>query len=262
MRALAFSGEKSFIVWNSPRIVFVTGLSGAGKSQAMKSFEDLGFYCLDTFLPPCSTPPSTSLRRSRAARRRASRSTCAATDALGDAGRAPSTGIATHPRDARALPRRRRRDAGAPLQRDAPPPSVLDATAPCAKRSRPTAHRSRRCASAPTSSSTRPSSPTARSRSASRPPSSPTAPVRLTRHRRRVRLQVRPAARSRSALRRALSCAIRTTSRNCAPLTGDDAAVARIHRRRSRRSSRSWNGSTTCSTFLLPRYRRRRQSRS
>jgi UPF0042 nucleotide-binding protein len=33
------------------RFVVVTGLSGAGKSQAMKSFEDLGFYCLD-HLPP------------------------------------------------------------------------------------------------------------------------------------------------------------------------------------------------------------------
>jgi len=33
------------------RLVIVTGLSGAGKSQAMKSFEDLGFSCLDN-LPP------------------------------------------------------------------------------------------------------------------------------------------------------------------------------------------------------------------
>lgn len=33
------------------RIVFVTGLSGAGKSQAMKTFEDLGFYCVE-HLPP------------------------------------------------------------------------------------------------------------------------------------------------------------------------------------------------------------------
>ena len=33
------------------RFVVVAGLSGAGKSQAMKSFEDLGFYCLDN-LPP------------------------------------------------------------------------------------------------------------------------------------------------------------------------------------------------------------------
>lgn len=37
------------------RFVIVTGLSGAGKSQAMKSFEDLGFYCLDN-LPPALLP--------------------------------------------------------------------------------------------------------------------------------------------------------------------------------------------------------------
>jgi len=33
------------------RFVIVTGLSGAGKSQAMKCFEDLGFFCIDN-LPP------------------------------------------------------------------------------------------------------------------------------------------------------------------------------------------------------------------
>ncbi len=33
------------------RFVVVTGLSGAGKSQAMKSFEDVGFTCVDN-LPP------------------------------------------------------------------------------------------------------------------------------------------------------------------------------------------------------------------
>ncbi len=33
------------------RLVFVTGLSGAGKSQTMKTFEDLSFYCIDN-LPP------------------------------------------------------------------------------------------------------------------------------------------------------------------------------------------------------------------
>ncbi|HTU83617.1 MAG TPA: RNase adapter RapZ [Candidatus Acidoferrales bacterium] len=33
------------------RVVFVTGLSGAGQSQAIKSFEDLGFYCIE-HLPP------------------------------------------------------------------------------------------------------------------------------------------------------------------------------------------------------------------
>jgi UPF0042 nucleotide-binding protein len=33
------------------RVVILTGLSGAGKSQATKLFEDLGFYCVDN-LPP------------------------------------------------------------------------------------------------------------------------------------------------------------------------------------------------------------------
>jgi RNase adapter protein RapZ len=38
---------------NSARIVFVSGLSGAGKSQAIKTFEDLGFYCVE-HLPPAA----------------------------------------------------------------------------------------------------------------------------------------------------------------------------------------------------------------
>lgn len=42
------------------RLVFVTGLSGAGKSQAMKTLEDLGFYCVDN-LPPKLTPQTLSL---------------------------------------------------------------------------------------------------------------------------------------------------------------------------------------------------------
>lgn len=33
------------------RFVIVTGLSGSGKSEAMKSLEDMGFYCVDN-LPP------------------------------------------------------------------------------------------------------------------------------------------------------------------------------------------------------------------
>jgi hypothetical protein len=58
MRALAFSGEKSFMplplpAMSAARTVFVTGLSGAGKSQAIKTFEDLGFYCVE-HLPPAA----------------------------------------------------------------------------------------------------------------------------------------------------------------------------------------------------------------
>jgi len=39
----------------SERLVFVTGLSGAGKSQTMKTFEDLGFYCVDNLPPALAT---------------------------------------------------------------------------------------------------------------------------------------------------------------------------------------------------------------
>jgi UPF0042 nucleotide-binding protein len=38
------------------RLVIVTGLSGAGKSQAMKSFEDFGFACLDNAPPILALP--------------------------------------------------------------------------------------------------------------------------------------------------------------------------------------------------------------
>ena len=33
------------------QFVIITGLSGAGKSQAMDSFEDAGWFCVDN-LPP------------------------------------------------------------------------------------------------------------------------------------------------------------------------------------------------------------------
>ena len=39
----------------SQDFVFLTGLSGAGKSTALKSFEDLGFFCIDN-LPPVLIP--------------------------------------------------------------------------------------------------------------------------------------------------------------------------------------------------------------
>ncbi|HOV80560.1 MAG TPA: RNase adapter RapZ [Bacillota bacterium] len=39
----------------SPRLVIVTGLSGAGKTQALRSLEDLGFFCVDN-LPPALIP--------------------------------------------------------------------------------------------------------------------------------------------------------------------------------------------------------------
>lgn len=40
---------------NETRLVIITGMSGAGKTVAVQSFEDLGFYCVDN-LPPTLLP--------------------------------------------------------------------------------------------------------------------------------------------------------------------------------------------------------------
>ena len=50
------------------RFVVVAGLSGAGKSQAMKSFEDLGFHCVDN-LPPAMLADFVQLARSAGSER-------------------------------------------------------------------------------------------------------------------------------------------------------------------------------------------------
>jgi RNase adapter protein RapZ len=51
---------------SSLRIVFVTGLSGAGLSQAIKSFEDLGFYCIEHLPPAVLDGAIEALERSQA----------------------------------------------------------------------------------------------------------------------------------------------------------------------------------------------------
>lgn len=43
-----------------PKLVIVTGLSGAGKTQAMRCLEDLGFFCVDN-LPPALIPKFSEL---------------------------------------------------------------------------------------------------------------------------------------------------------------------------------------------------------
>jgi len=43
-----------------PRLVIVTGLSGAGRTQALRHLEDLGFFCIDN-LPPTLIPKFTEL---------------------------------------------------------------------------------------------------------------------------------------------------------------------------------------------------------
>ena len=64
---------------SSLRIVFVTGLSGAGSSQAIKSFQDLGFYCIE-HLPPVVLDGAVS-----ALERSAVREAAIALDLRGDA---------------------------------------------------------------------------------------------------------------------------------------------------------------------------------
>ena len=44
-----------------PHLLVVTGLSGAGKTLAMKALEDLGFFCIDN-LPPSFLPQLTKLQ--------------------------------------------------------------------------------------------------------------------------------------------------------------------------------------------------------
>jgi len=45
-------GDKSGQKPSAQRVVIVTGLSGAGKSQALKVFEDIGYFCVDNLPIP------------------------------------------------------------------------------------------------------------------------------------------------------------------------------------------------------------------
>lgn len=47
---------------NTPRIVIVTGMSGAGKTQASRFLEDMGYFCVDN-LPPVFIPKFVELLR-------------------------------------------------------------------------------------------------------------------------------------------------------------------------------------------------------
>ena len=43
------------------QMIIVSGMSGAGKSQALKAFEDLGYYCVDNLLPQLITEVAKTL---------------------------------------------------------------------------------------------------------------------------------------------------------------------------------------------------------
>ncbi len=84
----------------SLRIVFVTGLSGAGLSQAIKSFEDLGFYCIE-HLPPVVLDAAVAALENAATRDVAIALDLRSDASLGDARTAIDGIISTH--DAKVL---------------------------------------------------------------------------------------------------------------------------------------------------------------
>ncbi|MBX6423132.1 RNase adapter RapZ [Thermosulfurimonas sp. F29] len=52
----------------SPELVIISGLSGSGKSTALKAFEDLGYFCVDN-LPPDLLPPLLGIQKEAGVRR-------------------------------------------------------------------------------------------------------------------------------------------------------------------------------------------------
>lgn len=83
-----------------PRLVFVTGLSGAGQSQAIKSFEDLGFYCVE-HLPPVALAATVAALAQSGIENAAIAIDVRGDDSLGDPCSAIDDMIRTH--DARLL---------------------------------------------------------------------------------------------------------------------------------------------------------------
>ncbi|HYA03112.1 MAG TPA: RNase adapter RapZ, partial [Syntrophobacteria bacterium] len=55
------AGTQGAVERSRLRIVIVTGLSGSGKSTAIKAFEDLGYFCVDN-LPVLLLPDFLKLR--------------------------------------------------------------------------------------------------------------------------------------------------------------------------------------------------------
>ena len=56
-------------IYNSTSFIILTGLSGAGKTQSMKAFEDLNFFCIDN-LPPVLLKQVMELQASASDQRR------------------------------------------------------------------------------------------------------------------------------------------------------------------------------------------------
>ena len=196
----------------------------------MKSFEDLGFYCIEHVPPavldsasPRSSEPACA-GRCRGARRsqrrafgdaaRGARSASRGRTARGCSFSTPTTTLLVR-RFSETRRRHPLRDDGLAARSD----RRRTARARAVARARRRRHRHDEPHA------------TARSKSTSRRPSLARPSGAPRRDLRRVRLQVRPAARSRSALRRALPAQSALRPGRSRRLTGDDPAVARLHRR-------------------------------
>ena len=137
----------------------ITGYSGAGKSEAIAAFEDSGFFCVDN-LPPRLIARSASSSCTRDGVRRAA----VVTDVRGGDYFADLLAVLEElsrggHRPQGAVPRGQRGDPRQPVQGDAAPASA-GARRPDRRRDPGRARGARaRCASGPTSSSTRPASP-------------------------------------------------------------------------------------------------------
>ena len=129
-------------------LVVITGFSGAGKSTAMNVFEDAGYFCVDN-LPPEMIRSLVELfvhegsKVERAA---------VVSDVRGGVYFEALQAVRRRSRRARAdppraVPRRRRADAGQPLQGDAPAPSAGARTAASRPASPPSGRCWSRCAS-------------------------------------------------------------------------------------------------------------------
>ena len=108
------------------RIVIVTGVSGAGKSTALRALEDAGYFCVDNLPLPLMNRFIELLSRTRARAEQAALGVDAREgEFLVVVARGVRGAAQGGPPARGALPRRRRRRAGAPLLRDAPAPSAV-----------------------------------------------------------------------------------------------------------------------------------------
>ena len=109
------------------RFVVLTGLSGSGKSQAIRALEDLGYFCVDNL--PVSLLPMLAELTLRAGTE-ISRAAVVVDvregqDAQGVSGHLPEAEEPQEPQSGADLPRGGGADAGAAIQRDAPAASAV-----------------------------------------------------------------------------------------------------------------------------------------